>query len=288
MDANAIKAQFPGYAGWNDPAAIEADFKATGGSGKGPPSGGGGGVSIPDPIEQAKKLKEFNIQSNQPYIQSLQNQIPTIQQKFATEKQSLQAEKVPLEQKYQTLLNDLKNKETQQVSTAQTSAAREFGRRGIPLSSTAYDQYLGGQVNPIQQNFATLQTQTVQDQEESVRKLQNLISSLTGQEMESVSGIQNLIGQLQSGDPASAIQGALSYNQQLQQAQQFNQELALKQLQQSLAEKEFEFSKQSQPASLKDQYMALGEGSTLYNLLTGQNFTAPKSYKPSDSFGDWG
>jgi hypothetical protein len=33
-DANSIKAMFPGYAGWNDSAAIVADFRATGGQGK--------------------------------------------------------------------------------------------------------------------------------------------------------------------------------------------------------------------------------------------------------------
>jgi len=36
-DANSIKAAYQGYAGWNDPNAIIADFKATGGQGKGGP-----------------------------------------------------------------------------------------------------------------------------------------------------------------------------------------------------------------------------------------------------------
>ena len=43
MNASEIKAKYPGYAGWNDEAAIVADFNATGGAGKGGSSSGGGG-----------------------------------------------------------------------------------------------------------------------------------------------------------------------------------------------------------------------------------------------------
>jgi hypothetical protein len=42
-DAGSIRNAFPGYAGWSDPAII-ADFKATGGNGKGGSSGGSGGT----------------------------------------------------------------------------------------------------------------------------------------------------------------------------------------------------------------------------------------------------
>ena len=45
MNAEQIKAAYPGYAGWNDSAAIEADFRATGGAGKGGSSSSGGGSS---------------------------------------------------------------------------------------------------------------------------------------------------------------------------------------------------------------------------------------------------
>jgi hypothetical protein len=285
MDVNAIKAQFPGYAGWNDTAAILADFKATGGAGKGS-SGGGGGST--DPVEQARKLRQFNIESNQPHIASLEQQIPETQQRFSTDKTRLEGEKQPLQERYKSLLDDLKNRETQQIGAAQTSAAREFGRRGVPLSSTDYDKYLSGQVNPIGQNFATLTTQTVQDREAGIRSIDDLISKLTGQETEAVRGVQNMIGQLKSGDPVSAIQGALQMLQQAEQQRQFN-------IQQALAQEQFTFQKNQasmpKPTSLSDQYMALGEGQSLFNLLTGQPmYKNDKTYKPSDSFGagDWG
>lgn len=49
-----IKANFPGYVGWNDEAAIVADFNATGGAGKEGGGGGGGGTqtSTDDYINQ--------------------------------------------------------------------------------------------------------------------------------------------------------------------------------------------------------------------------------------------
>lgn len=43
LNANQIKQAYEGYAGWNDPAAIMADFRATGGSGKGGPGIASGG-----------------------------------------------------------------------------------------------------------------------------------------------------------------------------------------------------------------------------------------------------
>lgn len=53
-DANSIKAAYPGYAGWNDSAAIIADFRATGGAGKEGGGGGAGGAFNFD-WEQAEK-----------------------------------------------------------------------------------------------------------------------------------------------------------------------------------------------------------------------------------------
>lgn len=46
MNADEIRAYFPGYAGWGE-AEMMADFRATGGSGKGGGGGIGGGVNIP-------------------------------------------------------------------------------------------------------------------------------------------------------------------------------------------------------------------------------------------------
>ncbi len=44
-DAGSIKSAFPGYASWNDSASIVADYKATGGSGKGGSTSSSGGSS---------------------------------------------------------------------------------------------------------------------------------------------------------------------------------------------------------------------------------------------------
>lgn len=75
MDANAIKAAFPGYVGWNDPNAIIADYKATGGSGKGGSTGGAGGsgyspISAPDLAQLRTQVSS----AIHPYYQELAKQ----------------------------------------------------------------------------------------------------------------------------------------------------------------------------------------------------------------------
>lgn len=219
-----------------------------------------------------------------PAVSSMEASIPEISQKFDVERQRLEGEKQPLKERYQTLLDDLKNKETQSVSTAQTASAREFGKRGVPLSSGAYDQYLGQQVNPIIQNFATLTQQTGQGREDALRNITNLISGLVPQETEQLRGVRNAVGQLQAGAGNSAIEDAFRQLQFEDQQRQQAQQLALQQENQKLSQSQFDFQKEqankAAQTSLKDQFMSIGEGSSLYNLLTGQNvFTAPKTYK---------
>lgn len=49
LTAQQIKAQYPGYVGWNDPAAIVADFRATGGAGKEGAVSAGISAGLPGP-----------------------------------------------------------------------------------------------------------------------------------------------------------------------------------------------------------------------------------------------
>ena len=182
-----------------------------------------------DPVSQAQKLLEFQKQANQPAITSLQ------------------AQKEPLKLQYENIIAQLKGTQETQVSTAQKVAGQEFGYRGIPLSSTAFGEYLAGKVNPLQQYFA------------------NQIQETGYQQQKGLTDIDQLIAQLQSGDSASALSNAI-------------QILGLQQ-QQTLSEKEFGLKEQiaNKP---QDQFATLGEGSTLFNLATGQPLcTAPKTYK---------
>src|SRR3990167_10258162 len=101
-----------------------------------------------DPFEQAKKasspesmvataqkLRQFNIESNQPAISSLQASIPETEQKFAAEQTRLGGEKEPLKQRYQSIIDELTRREGVDITATQRRTGQEFGYRGIPASS---------------------------------------------------------------------------------------------------------------------------------------------------------
>lgn len=73
-DAGWIKANFPGYAGWNDSAAIEADFRDTGGRGKEGPGGGGGGSAAALPASNVPSFEDAykrGFETLKPYYQKV-------------------------------------------------------------------------------------------------------------------------------------------------------------------------------------------------------------------------
>ena len=211
-----------GYAGWRD-AEAQADFAATGGSGKGSPissSGGGGASNTSNAIETAKQLLQFQQSANQPAISSLQASIPEVSAKFATTKQGLEGQKVPLEQRYQNLLDSINANKEQDINQQNLTLSREFGRRGIPTTSGLFEQTQGEKLSPINQYYTGQLTEAGISKEENLMELNNLIASLTGQETEQTRAIQNAIAQLQVGDSSGAITQALQQLQINQAAEQ--------------------------------------------------------------------
>lgn len=111
--------------------------------------------------------------------------------------QSLEASKQPLTQRYEGLINQLKEQQGQEESRTKTSTSREFGRRGIPLSSGVFDTTLNEYLQPIGREYAGRVQQTGYEQQNA---LADLASRIAG---------------LQSGAQQSGIQNALSlYGQQ--------------------------------------------------------------------------
>lgn len=276
--SDLVSKGYYGYQGWGD-AAADADFKATGGSGKGgqssSSSSSSSNFSVPDPVETAKKLRDFNIQSNQPGIQSLQGQIPEIQKTFDTTKSNLEAQRKPLEDRYQTLLSSIKGNQDQSINRQTTATSNELGRRGIQ-GGGLYDQTFTDALNPINQQYAGLYGQANASHEQDLGGLNTLLSQLPNQQTDAMRQVQNAIAQLQAGDPSSSIQGALQYGGQVtsaaqaqaqqemaRQQQSFQQQQAsianaLAQSQQSLAERQFNQISlpQSQYALNKPYYKA--------------------------------
>jgi hypothetical protein len=222
------------YQGW-DRTAAQADFNATGGTNKAgyqelmSGSGGGGGVqNSSNAIDTARQLLQFQQQANQPAIQSLQASIPETSAKFAATKSGLEAQKQPLDERYQNLLNSIKGNQQTDIAQQELTTSREFGRRGIPTTSGLFEQTIGEKTRPINQYYTGQTTEAGISNEENLMELNNLISSLTGQETDTTRAIQNAIAQLQAGDSSGAITQALEQLKINQSAQQSADERAWK------------------------------------------------------------
>lgn len=207
----------------------------------------------PDPIEQAKKIRAFNIESNQPAIQSLE------------------ASKSPLQSKYNDLITELTRREGVEVGQTNTALSREYGKRGIPLSSGAFEQDLAEKQRPTSEFYAGQRGQA------------------TTASQQGISEIDKLIGQLQSGDPQSSISAALQLQNLYQSGRQNDIQNALAarglDIQQQQGDRSYELAQKKDPFS---RYTSVGEGSTIYDLLGGKAlYTAPKTYKGTGTHDDY-
>ena len=174
----------------------------------------------------------------------------------------------PLKQRYNDLISSIKSRGQQSEQQAGINAAQEFAKRGIPLSSGAYGDFLASRINPIRTETSALEADTGLKAQNAEQSIMNAIASLQGQ-----AGF-------------TGLEQALAYAQLAQNQNQFEDT-------QSLLRDKFGFEKElankKSPASLADQYMSLGEGSTLINLLTGKPlYTAPKTYKSTGGGGGGG
>src|SRR3990167_5900775 len=187
---------------------------AYGRSGEAPPGWNGegdtkfsgvGAAPTFDPVEQARKLNAYQIEQNQPIIQATQAQIPTTQAAFAQRGSALAGQQGNLQQRYQSVLDSLSASENRETSTTQTASAREFGKRGIPLSSGAYDQYLGQQVNPISEYYASQRGQQGANFAGLQSDLGNLIAQNPIEQQQAEDQIRQAIAQLQAGNPGQSV-----------------------------------------------------------------------------------
>lgn len=205
------------YQGW-DPASAQADFNHTGGAGKAgaapstssSSSNSSSSQSTPsaytfDPVAEAQKLQQFNVQANQPAIASLQ------------------ASKAPLEQRYSDLVANIKGNQTTATNAQTVTTNNELARRGIQGGGYA-DQQLQNALQPIGVQYSGL-----------------LGQANTGQSTDE-SAINNAIAQLQSGDPNAAVSGALQYGGIESQANQAAASLAQQQVAQN---QNFQLSQQN-------------------------------------------
>lgn len=231
MSARSLQDQgFYGYAGWDDSAA-DADFKATGGAGKGSArsSSSSGNFSSIDPQQAIQASIKALQEANKPAVESLQASIPETQAKYAQTRSQLQASQAPLEQRYNQLLESIKGNQTTAENRQTLTTNNELGKRGISSSSGVAQQEMTNALNPITQQFTGLTQQTGLAREDSIKQLQDSIANLTPQEQSDLRATQNAIASLSSGAGQAGMSAGLNLystnlaNQQAQQAAQAQQ-----------------------------------------------------------------
>lgn len=180
-----VNAGYYGYQGWGNNEAL-ADFKSTGGVGKGGPSLSStpstNTSSVPaatttpsgmDVVQAAQNLRNFNIQANQPAIGSLQSSI------------------APLEQRYADLISSIKGAGSVAVNTQTQATTGNLGARGLLPSSPEGQQELATSLLAPTQATAGALAQTGISQQSDIN------------------AINNAIAQLQTGNPDAALTNAL-------------------------------------------------------------------------------
>lgn len=134
-----VNAGFYGYQGWGD-AEAAADYRATGGSGKGSLTnpgalGGGGGVAGASSSGGGGLPGDLGNILNQAFTQYQQFAQPAIN--------TLQGLKGDINAQYDKILEGMRKR-------SDTTSSRELGARGIPLSSTSAQQYINEQKSGVE------------------------------------------------------------------------------------------------------------------------------------------
>lgn len=179
-------------------------------------------------VQQALQMQQ---QATQPAIEAARASIPITQSAFAQQKQTLEGEREPLKQRYQSILDELTRKEKVETQTAQTRLAREYGKRGVPLSSGAYEQNLAEVTQPISQFYGGQAKDVGLERETALRGLTGQLGALPIQEQQSLNQINQAIAALQSGAGKEAISNALNLLQMQRQEGYQSATLALQQRQ---------------------------------------------------------
>lgn len=178
-------------------------------------------------LEQKKALAARQ-QAVAPAVKSLEESVPEISQKFGTEKTRLAGEKEPLKQRYQSILDDLKRRETQETEKATLNTANELARRGI-TGGGFYDTQFTEATRPISEFYGTQGKDVSLSQEQGLSNIDKMIADLTGTEVESVRSVRNAIAQIQSGAGNASIEDAFQQLQFQEQQRQFDQSQSLEQ-----------------------------------------------------------
>lgn len=173
-------------------------------------SSSGGGYTPPDYNAIAQSQLKMQEDLNRPSIQAYEAQKPLIQQGYQNKATQLEGEKAPLKQRYQTILDELSRREGQEKSSEQSRLAKEYSRRGIPLSSGDYEAASSAALRPINEYYTGQQTNTRLSEEDSLRDITNALLDIPITSLKEQNLVDQAIATLRSNYGQNASTNALS------------------------------------------------------------------------------
>ena len=176
-------------------------------------SGAGAGYTPPNYAQIAQDQLKFQEEANRPSIQAFEAQKPLIQQSYQTLATQKEGEKEPLKQRYQSILDELSQREQRETGGERSRLATEYSRRGIPLSSGDYERATSQAVNPISQYYGGQRANTQLTQEDALRELTNQIQMIPITSLQEQNLVDQAIGQLRAGFGKTAAENALGLYQ---------------------------------------------------------------------------
>jgi len=113
---------------------------------------------------------------------------------------SLEAQRQPIADRYASLIDQIKSNQTAAIGGQQTTSSREFGRRGIPLSSGVFETTLEERLNPIRREYSGLLGQTGAERESALAQLTSQIAGVRGNALQNaIAAAQSLYGTQYAG-----------------------------------------------------------------------------------------
>lgn len=212
-------------------------------------SSGSGAASTPSlsslySDEALKEALEISRQSQDQVVNALEGQKPLITQAAEQTKAGYESTQTTLSQKYDNLLAELTRKESVDISSTGLAAGREFGKRGIPLSSGAYDEALIERYTPIKQFYAGQTKDTELAKQSSYLEIATKINQLPGETAQKLNDLELVIANVKAGYSDKAVQILLSMGQSQNDAMQTVATLqqSASQFSQTLAQNTSQFS----------------------------------------------
>lgn len=119
-------------------------------------------------------------------------------QAYDERERQLAAEEDPLKARYQKIIDDITAAKTKDVTEQGRVLSREYGARGIPLSSGAYEQDLAGKTSGINQFYTSQATEAGFEREDKLRELFNLKNMNPIEKAQALNALDLEIAQMKS------------------------------------------------------------------------------------------